>query len=57
MATYAQDKPINYREVYFTHETLRKIHGNPTYNDICTSKSKPMLHPYRALSVVANMDT
>ena len=26
-------------------------------SNICTSKSKPMLHPYRALSVVANMDT
>jgi len=34
MATYTQDKPINYREVYFTHVALRKIHGNPTYNDI-----------------------
>ena len=34
MTTYAQDKPINYREVYFTHAALRQIHGNPTYNDI-----------------------
>jgi len=34
MSTYAQDKPINYREVYFAHAALRKIHGNPTYNDI-----------------------
>jgi len=34
MTTYAQDKPINYREVYFTHAALRKIHGNPTYIDI-----------------------
>ena len=34
MATYPQDKPINYREVYFTHTTLRTINGNPTYADI-----------------------
>jgi len=34
MATYPQDKPINYREVYFTHATLRTINRNSTYADI-----------------------
>ena len=34
MATYTQDIPINYREVYFTRVALRKINGNPAYNDI-----------------------
>jgi len=34
MATYPQDKPISYREVYFTHTTLRAINGNLTCADI-----------------------
>ena len=34
MTAYAQDKPINYREVYFTHAALRETHGNSNYNDI-----------------------
>ena len=36
MTTYAQEKPINYREVYFTHAALRKTHGNPTYTNTTT---------------------
>jgi len=34
MSTFLQDKPINYREVYFTHTTLYTINGNPTYTYI-----------------------
>ena len=55
MTTYAQDKPINYREVYFTHAALREIHGNPTYIDI-QHLYKQVKANAASVPVVANMD-
>ena len=34
MSTSTENKPINYREIYFPHPSLRKIVGNPTFLDL-----------------------
>ena len=40
MSTSTENKPINYREMYFPHPSLRKITGNPTFADLQTLKKQ-----------------